>query len=289
MTDDPSADRPLPGLEIRGTGGLLLDEPFLLRPRGAEPDETLVWRGRLRDDDGRVWRANAARAEDLGTMWAPSKGPAGPIPALTSLRPVAVDVRLELPDRRTATREITRVLLADGVRVRRWREGVVGTLLRPADEAPTATVVVDARSADRPDVETVAALAGALLASRGVLVLTVVAAKGTPAGEEALVVAAAQLARVPGAGEVRTLGVRTPGEVDGAGDDGPAGGSQAPERQLMYPVGTSADTRAAGAPAVVLPAGIPGGDPDPAAHATRAAAWDALLAELGARPRATRD
>jgi len=286
VTDDPSSDRPLPGLEIRGTGGLLLDEPFLLRPRGAEPDETLVWRGRLRDDDGRVWRANAARAEDLGTMWAPSKGPAGPIPALASLRPVAVDVRLELPDRRTATREITRVLLADGVRVRRWREGVVGTLLRPADEAPAATVVVDARAADRPEVEAVAALAGALLASRGVLVLTVVAAKGTPSGDEALAVAAAQLARVPGAGEVRTLGVRTPDEVG----DVSAGGPQPHECQLTYPVGTSADTReeAAGRPpALVLPAGIAGGDP--ATHGARAAEWDALLASLGARPRTTRE
>jgi len=285
VNDDPSPDRPLPGLEIRGTGGLLLDEPFLLRPRGAEPDETLVWRGRLRDDDGRVWRANAARAEDLGEMWAPSKGPAGPIPALASLRPVTVDVRLELPDRRTATREITRSLLADGVRVRRWREGVVGTLLRPADETPVATVVVDARSADRPEVEVVAALAGALLASRGVLLLVVVAAKGTPAGDGALTTAAEQLARVPGAGEVRTLAVRTPGGVG----DGAAAGPQPHEGQLMYPVGTSADTReaVAGAPAVVLPAGIPGGDP--AAHAARAAAWDALLAELGARPRTARE
>lgn len=255
---DPESDEARAGarLEIRGAGGLLLDEPFLVEPRGADPGETLVWRGRLRDDDDRVWRANAARPQDLALQWAPSKGPAGPIPALASLRPLTVELRVELPDRRAATREIPRVLLADGVRVRRWREGVTGTLLRPADEVPVATVVVDARD-PAPPIQAVAALAGALLASRGVLLLIVLPARGNPAGDAALQEAAEQVVRVPGAPvDIRVLGVRAPGEA-------------APE----------------GRAAVMLPAGIPGGDPADAA--ARAAEWDALLAGLGARPRPT--
>lgn len=253
---EPDAERSDGALGIRGPGGLLLDEPFLLEPRGADPGETLVWRGRLRDDDHRVWRANASRPQDLGLQWAPSKGPAGPIPALSSLRPVTVEVRVELPDRRAATREMTRVLLADGVRVRRWREGVTGTLLRPADELPAATVVLDARDPD-PRVQAVATLAGALLASRGVLLLTVLPARANPTGDAALDAAAAQVLRVPGApAHVRVLGVRVPGDEEEEEGDGPA---------------------------VVLPAGIPGGDH--AGAPARAAAWDALLADLGARPR----
>ncbi len=252
---EPDAARSA-ALGIRGPGGLLLDEPFLLEPRGAGPGETLVWRGRLRDDDQRVWRANAARPQDLSLQWAPSKGPAGPIPALTSLRPVTVEVRVELPDRRAATREIPRVLLAEGVRVRRWREGVTGTLLRPADEVPVATVVLDARDPD-PAVHAVATLAGALLASRGVLLLTVLPGRATTSGDDALGVAAEQVLRVPGApGDVRVLGVRAPDDAE-------------------------VDVR----DAVVLPAGIAGGDP--AGAAGRAARWDALLAALGARPRSS--
>lgn len=255
---DPEPDGARAGapLGIRGPGGLLLDEPFLVEPRGADPGETLVWRGRLRDDDQRVWRANAARPQDLGRQWAPSKGPAGPIPALASLRPVTIELRVELPDRRAATREITRVLLADGVRVRRWREGVTGTLLRPADEIPVATVVIDARDPD-PSSQAVAALSGALLASRGVLLLIVLPARANPAGDGALQAAAEQVVRVPGArADIRVLGVCAPGA---AAEDGPG--------------------------AVVLPAGIPGGDP--AEAGARAARWDALLADLGARPRPT--
>lgn len=252
---EPDAERSA-ALGIRGPGGLLLDEPFLLEPRGADPGETLVWRGRLRDDDHRVWRANAARPQDLALQWAPSKGPAGPIPALASLRPVTVEVRVELPDRRAATREIPRVLLADGVRVRRWREGVTGTLLRPADEVPVAAVVLDARDPD-PVSQAVAVLAGALLASRGVLLLTVLPGRANPAGDAAVQAAAEQVVRVPGApADVRVLGVRMPGE-------------EAVE----------------GRAAVVLPAGIPGGEPEHAA--ARAQEWDALLCDLGARPRPT--
>src|SRR6478752_1658970 len=116
-------------LELRGaTDGLLLDEPWRLEVRGAGA-APLTWRARIRDDDGRVWRAEAGRPEDLAGAWSPAKRPApGPVAALRSLRPVSVDVRAETADGRAAARTVTRRLVADGVRRRRWCDGVSATL-----------------------------------------------------------------------------------------------------------------------------------------------------------------
>lgn len=219
-------------LEIRGPADGLLDDPLALRARGAGPGAALRWRARLRDDDHRVWRAEAARAEDLAVAWAPAKAaPTGPIAALRSLRPVAIEVRVEADDGRTATRTVRRRLVGEGVRVRRWREPFAATLHRPAGD-PAATVRVDASAGD--DALAVATVAAALLASRGVLVLVLAPARGaaaTPAD------AAAALAAVPGAGEPVSI-------------DPP------------------------------VPPGVPATSPGPAGD------WDALLARLGARPRA---
>lgn len=174
-------------LEIRGAGTGLLDDPFALSARGAGPEQAVVWRARMRDDDGRVWRAVAERSEDLMTAWQPAKETTGAVSALQSLRPVAIEVRVDAADGRGATRTFTRLMAADGVKVRRWRDGVAATLYRPAEEEPAATVVVDAT--DRFDV---AALAAPLLASRGVLVLVVA---------DGLETALERLAAVPGASE----------------------------------------------------------------------------------------
>src|SRR4051812_39947317 len=134
-------------LELRGaTDGLLLDEPWRLDVRGGGPAEGLRWRARLRDDDGRVWLSAADSAAGLAAGWAPAKAPPGPLAALRSLRPVAIDVRAEAPDGRAAMRTVSRRLVADGVRLRRWRDGVAATLCLPAG-APTATVVLDATGA----------------------------------------------------------------------------------------------------------------------------------------------
>jgi hypothetical protein len=181
-------------LEIQGAGDALLDDPLDLRVRGAGPDLTVVWRARLRDDDERVWRATASRAVDLPAKWAPAKqGNAAPVAALASLRPLSIDVRAELDDGRAVKRTITRRLVAQGVRVRRWREGAVATLHRPAPGEETGgTLVVDASAEGL----TVALLAAPLLASRGVLV--VVVAPGRGSSVEAV---APLLAAVPGAGE----------------------------------------------------------------------------------------
>jgi hypothetical protein len=178
-------------LEIQGAGDALLDDPLDLRVRGAGPDLTVVWRARLRDDDERVWRSTASSALGLAAGWAPAKGAAGPIAALASLRAVAIDVRAELDDHRSVKRTITRRLVAPDVRVRRWRDGVTGTLHRPAPgEEAGGRLVVDASAEGL----TVALLAAPLLASRGVLVFVVAPGKGS--GAEA---AAPVLAAVPGA------------------------------------------------------------------------------------------
>src|SRR5690349_12785211 len=95
-------------LEISGMPDGLIDDDLLLRVRGAGPDVALTWRARLRDDDGRVWRASAARAEELASRWVPAKEGTGAIAALRSLRPVAIDVRAEAPDGRAAARTVTR-------------------------------------------------------------------------------------------------------------------------------------------------------------------------------------
>jgi hypothetical protein len=212
-------------LELRGAAPGLLDDPLLLEVGGAPPNTTLTWRARLRDDDGFVWRAEGASPAAL--TWAPAKpSSAGAVAALRSLRPVDLDVRVEDPDGATATRTLKRTLLAEGVRARRWKDGVAGTLSLPA-EATGGAAILDARATEA---EAVVPIAAALLASRGVLVF--VLTRGTPeAAQEAL-------AAVPSA----------PADVP------------------MLDV-------------VPLPPGVPARAPaDPAA-------WDALLADLGARPR----
>ncbi len=204
-------------VELTGPADGPLDEPLALRVRGAGPGTRLTWRARVRDDDGRVWRATADTAGGLDETWAPAKSPAAPHAALASLRPVRVDVRVETPEGHTATRTVTRHLLADGVRVRRWKGEITASLVLPAEPAAPPVVL------DDPD----ALLAAALLASRGVM--TLVLKKGDPD------VAAAQLEGVPGGAGARMLGN------------------------------------------VPIPPGVPG--------STAAAAWDTLLADLGARPR----
>jgi hypothetical protein len=170
-------------LEIQGPDTALLDDPLALRLRGAGPDAAVVWHARLRDDDGLVFRARAERPEDLPGAWR-GKAPAA---ALGSLRPVRIDVRAEAADGRAASRTVTRLLVADGTRVRRWRDAVAGTLHLPAGD-PGATVLVDGA----------AGIAGALLASRGVLVLAVTGGDLTAARK--------MLAAVPGATEPVELG-----------------------------------------------------------------------------------
>jgi hypothetical protein len=165
-------------LEIQGPDTALLDDPLDLRLRGAGPDAAVVWHARLRDDDGLVFRARAERPEALPAAW---RGKA-PEAALSSLRPVRIDVRAEAQDGRAATRTLTRLLVADGVRIRRWRDAVTATLHLPAGD-PRATVLVDGP----------AGIAGALLASRGVLVLAVTG--GDPAAAREM------LAAVPGAAD----------------------------------------------------------------------------------------
>ena len=163
-------------LEIQGPDTALLDDRLVLRARGAGPDATLLWQARMRDDDGRVWRARAERPEDLPEAW---RGKARHA-ALASLRPVRLDVRVQAPDGGAAARTLTRLLVGRGVRIRRWRDGPAGTLHLPgADPCATVLVLGDA------------GIAGALLASRGVLVLTVTG--GDPGA------ARDRLAAVPGA------------------------------------------------------------------------------------------
>ena len=125
-------------IEIQGPATALADEPFTLRARGAGPDAELAWHARMRDDDGLVWRARAARPEDLPGAW---RGKAERA-ALASLRPLRIDVRVEAADGQSASRTLTRLLVAEGVRVRRWRDGPVATLHLPAG-APSASVLVD--------------------------------------------------------------------------------------------------------------------------------------------------
>jgi hypothetical protein len=253
-------------IELQGAATGLLDEPLLLRARGAGSDGALVWRARLRDDEGRVWRAAAARPDELTAAWEPAKPTARPLAALQSLRPVSIDVRVEAPDGRGAARTFARSLVGEGVRIRRWRDGLPATLHLPAREAPTATLVIDATAG--PPQAAVATLAAPLLASRGVLALVVTARRGrsSEAVEPAELDAAAQrLAAIPVAaphGAIEVLPALAPFA------DAPTDGT-----------------------AVVLPPGVAGRasiSPDTTDDATaRAAAWDALLARLHAEPRAT--
>jgi hypothetical protein len=215
-------------LEIRGASPGLLDDPLLLDVGGAPPNAALTWRARLRDDDGFVWRAQAATPAGLLTAWTPAKASAGGVAALRSLRPIDVDVRVEDPDGDASSRTITRSLLADGVKVRRWRKGVTGSLYLPVEPA-TAALILDATDPPATSPGPVAAL----LASRGVLVFVVTGG---------------------GAGAARDL--------VGA---------------LPNPPEVIAQRAAADVP---LAPGVParGAESDPAA-------WDALLATLGARAR----
>jgi hypothetical protein len=244
------ASAPSGALEIRGPATGLLDEPILLRVRGAGPAAELTWRARYRDDDDRIWRAAASRPEDLAARWMPAKQSTGALAALRSLRPLGIEVRAETADGRAAARTLTRLMVAEGVRVRRWRAGLAATLHVPARPQPCATVIVDATAG--PAAAEVAALAAPLLASRGALVLVVAPSRGVA---DPLALARERLAAVPAASEPILLL--------------PAVDPFAPEP----------------AQGVVLPPGVGARDGGPHVAAARATAWDALLARLGATPR----
>ena len=252
--DDADRTAAQRAVELRGSADGLLDEPFVLRVRGAGPGARIVWRARYRDDDGRVWRAAGLSCENLATDWSPGKDGTGDVAALRSLRPVSIDLRVELADGRAATRTATRVLAGDGVRTRRWRDGLAATLHVPARTIPCATAIVDASGTDAQ--ATAAALAAPLLASRGVLVLVVAAGRGRGFDEQ-LATARGRLSAVPGAGagDAVVLSAHDP-----FGDMPPAG--------------------------VVMPPGVGLRERDPGAARARAAAWDELLARLAATPRA---
>jgi hypothetical protein len=196
-------------LELRGAAPGLLDEPLTLEVGGAAPDSALLWRTRIRDDDGFVWRGEGPALDAL--RWSAKSGEHA---ALRSLRPVELEVRVEDPDGASATRTLTRTLLDPAVRLRRWKEGVTGRLFLPGAD-PTATLVVGAE-------DDATALAAALLASRGVRVFV-----------------------ATGGGDPAALPFPEPRRLD----------------------------------ALPLPPGVPAREPGDAA------AWDALLAELGATPR----
>jgi hypothetical protein len=253
----PTPDQPAPqgSLEIRGPAAGLLDDPFALRVRGAGPDAEITWRGRYRDDDGRVWRAVAWRPEDLSTRWLPAKDGTGDVAALRSLRPVAVDVRAEAQDGRAAGRTFVRAIVAGGVRTRRWRDGLAATLHVPAGRPYAATAILDASGADAQ--ATAALLAAPLLASRGVLALVLAPAKGRAGCAERVALARERLGAMPGAGEAVVLAALDPlGEGEGQGED-----------------------------CVVLPPNVGVREVRDGAAAARAAAWDALLQRLGAAAR----
>jgi hypothetical protein len=196
-------------LEIRGAAPGLLDEPLLLDVGGAPPGASLTWRSRLRDDDGFVWRATAPTSEGLQAAWVAGKPTAGPLMALRSLRPVDVDVRVEGTDGVGSSRTVTRKLLGEGVRPRRWKGEVEGTLYLPATEAVAARVI-DARA----DLAA-APLAAALLASRGVLAFVLTDGRGDPAAA-----ALERLAQVPGAPLASVLSAAAVGVPPGVGHRG---------------------------------------------------------------------
>jgi hypothetical protein len=218
-------------LQVSEPPGGLFDEPFVLRAR-PERIAPLTWRARYRDDDARVWRASAPTAAELTDAWQASKASTTGYAALQSLRPVSVDVRVEGPDGQAASRSLTRRLLGEGVRRRRWREGLTATLHLPAEE-PLGVVLLDATA--EADAGAAAMLAAPLLASRGVLTLAV-----------------------------------TKGPVDAA-----------LERLAAMPVVALEPVVLTGAP---LPPNVGASEGEPP---DRAAVWDALLARVGARPRAT--
>jgi hypothetical protein len=253
-------------IEIRGAAVALLDDPLLLSARGSDGAEPLLWRARLRDDDGRTWQASATSAEALASSWKPAKATTGPLAALQSLRPVSLEVRVEAPDGRSAARTFTRTLVGEGVRIRRWRDPtLLATLHLPAG-TPCATALVDA--ATEPSAA-VAALAAPLLASRGVLALVVPPQRDRSSAPEALRLAGQRLATVPGAAGSAPVVLRAVDPFGAVLADDPAvdrGGAAADSGHAVLPPGVAAREEAADAVA-------------------RGAAWDALLARLGARAR----
>jgi hypothetical protein len=171
-------------LAIRGAAPGLLDDPLLLDVSGAPPGAALTWRARIRDDDGFVWRASGDAPDAL--TWVPAKpSSAGAIAALRSLRPVELDVRVEDEPGTGASRTLTRTLLAEGVKARRWKGDVAGTLYLPAEPTGGGAILVADADADA------APLAAALLASRGALAFVLTRGSADAASE--------QLARVPSA------------------------------------------------------------------------------------------
>lgn len=264
-----------PSLQLSAVPVALLDEGLTgtrLRGAGEQPDA--VWRAKLHDDEGRVWRGIGPSPAALAGAWVPAKSSTGELAAHASLRPIQVEVRVELPDGRALARAVTRRLLTDDVRVRRWRDDLVASLYRPGGDGPFPAVVLDAtavaaatdgESEGDGSVVAIGALAGALLASRGVLVLVV----GPPprgqdgASVDALKLGVERLAALPAAGEGATPRVLSvpPATADAA----------ALVAGTFVPVPPGVGVRGAGA------------GPEPAA--ARAAAWDALLTAVGARPR----
>jgi len=259
-------------LELRATADALLDAPLEASVRGAGGAE-LLWRARTHDDDNRVWRASAARPEELNAAWAPAKATTGAVAALRSLRPVALELRAEAADGRAAARTVRRRLVADGVRVRRWRDGVAGTLLLPARETPCAAVVVTpaapgpASDAPTPRGHRPNADAAPGPASHSPSPLEARPSAAAPAllPPDALLPVAALLA----SRGALVFATAQPG-------DG--------ERALELLAAIPAAGRAERPPRLLSPLPLPPGLP--ARVAADAAAWDALLAELGADRRA---
>jgi hypothetical protein len=249
------------GLEIRGAATGLFDDPLLLRLRGGAADEGVVWRARYRDDHGRVWRAEADSAGGLSEAWESSRGEADSLAALQSLRPLSIDVRAETTDGRACNRTLMRSLLGEGVRVRRWRDGITATLYLPAQAEPSATVLIDATAGARA--VAVASLAAPLLASRGVLALLLAPGRAHQPDGERLAAARERLSAVPGAvAEITDLAV-------------------------LDPLGMGAEpTEAESDDVVVLPPGV-GVRGGAAGAARRAGVWDGLLGRLGAQTRAS--
>lgn len=183
---------PAVALDIRTDPEALVGTPLATGLRGGGPDADVLWRARTRDDDGRVWQSQAYSAIELGTSWTPAKASSGVAANRRSLHPLEIEVRAELDDGRTSARTVRRRLVADGVRVRRWR-GEKATLYLPHGD-PQQTVLIDATS-DEPEW---LVPASAVLASQGAIVLTATAGADIEKLQQ-------QLAAVPGAGEIQRL------------------------------------------------------------------------------------
>ncbi|MDO8213496.1 hypothetical protein [Conexibacter sp. CPCC 206217] len=280
MADEASAG----ALEIRGPALGLLDDPLELQARGLGGiTNGVLWRARVRDDDGRVWRAVAPWPQQLVSAWAPAKSSAGDVAALQSLRPVALDLRVEAADGRTATRTFTRRLLGDGVRVRRWREGLAATLYLPAADAhgPAGAETTAAAGANGPAGAATTASAGASAPDASTAASTAAVVLDATAGEEAAVAVALAAALLASRG-VLAFAVAAP--RGGVTDPAPLLATAA---ELLAQVPAAADAPG-GVQILPAPLPLPPGVPSQIREdvARRAAAWDELLARLGARPRA---